>query len=281
MPRHAPVFSLQELLLTEAVKDLEAATPLQDDRAMRTAAATSSQRERRIVQRALTSPPTRASMATPPGCAGYCQRWAWWWWLRALFAALVTMSLLGDGRASTRWPRWRCWCCPTSQASWPGRCSPRCRAAVAPVRSATRRPRLGRRGPWQRRARVVPAALRLLDACRLAPWLLGGLNHLLWAVAYLLAALGLVAVLSLAEYRLGFETTILSPQTLYGWARAIAWLPIQLGLPARVPDPADAAGASHALGWWLISGTLAYGALPRLLLLALCAAVARSRTGAR
>lgn len=282
MPRHAPVFSLQELLLTEAVKDLEAATPLQDDRAMRAAAAASPQRERRIVQRALT-------LAADTGLDGDAA------WLRralptlglavaaagVLFAALVTMSLLGDGRRINALAALALLVLPNlaGMLAWalfaalPGR-----GGAGALGHAAAW---LGRRGPWQRRAaRVVPAALRLLDACRLAPWLLGGLNHLLWAVAYLLAALGLVAVLSLAEYRLGFETTILSPQTLYGWARAIAWLPAQLGLPARVPDPADAAGASHALGWWLISGTLAYGALPRLLLLALCAAVARSRTGA-
>jgi hypothetical protein len=282
MPRHAPVFSLQELLLTEAVKDLEAATPLQDDRAMRTAAAASAQREARIVQRALT-------LAADTGLDADAA------WLRralpalglavvaagVLFAALVTTSLLGDGRRINALAALALLVLPNLAgivawalfAALPGR-----GGAGALGHAAAW---LGRRGPWQRRgARVVPAALRLLDASRLAPWLLGGLNHLLWAVAYLLAALGLVAVLSLAAYRLGFETTILSAQTLHKAARAIAWLPAQLGLPAQVPDPADAAGASHALGWWLISGTLAYGALPRLLLLALCAAVVRSRSGA-
>ena len=282
MPRHAPVFSLQDLLLTEAVKDLEAATPLQDERAMRAAVAASPQREARIVQRALT-------LAADTGLDADAA------WLRralpmlglaavaagVLFAALVTMSLLGDGRRINALAALALLVLPNFAgiAAWalfaalPGHGG----AGVLGHAAAW----LGRRGPWQRRsARVAPAALRLLDASRLAPWLLGGLNHLLWAVAYLLAALGLVAVLSLSEYRLGFETTILSPQALHDTARAIAWLPDQLGLPARVPDAAQTTGASHALGWWLISGTLAYGALPRLLLLALCAMVARARSAA-
>ncbi len=282
MPRHAPVFTLQELLLTEAVKDLEAATPLQDDRALREAAAASPQRERRIVQRALT-------LAADTGLDGDAA------WLRralptlglaavaaaVLLAALVTTSLLGEGRRINALAALALLVLPNLAgivawalfAALPGRGG----AGLLGHAAAW----LGRRGPWQRRsARVVPAALRLLDRTRLAPWLLGGLNHLLWALAYLLAALGLVAVLSLAEYRLGFETTILSPPALHEAARAIAWWPLQLGLPAHVPDAAGSAGASHALGWWLISGTLAYGALPRLLLLALCAAVARARSGA-
>ena len=280
MPRPAPAFTLHELLLTEAVKDLEAATPLQDHRALREAAAASPLRERRIVQRALT-------LAAETGLDGDAA------WLRralptlglavvaagALCAALVTMSLLGDGRRINALAALALLVVPNlaGMLAWalfaalPGRGG----AGVLGHAAAW----LGRRGPWQQRAaRVVPAALRLLDASRLAPWLLGGLNHLLWAVAYLLAALGLAAVLSLSEYRLAVETTILSPQTLYETARAIAWLPAQLGLPAQVPDPADATGTSHALGWWLISGTLAYGALPRLLLLALCAGVARARS---
>lgn len=282
MPRPAPVFTLQDLLLIEAVKDLEAATPLQDDRALREAAAATTQRERRIVQRALT-------LAADTGLDGDAA------WLRralpalglaavaaaVLLAALVTTSLLGEGRRINALAALALLVLPNLAgivawalfAALPGRGG----AGLLGHAAAW----LGRRGPWQRRsARVVPAALRLLDRSRLAPWLLGGLNHLLWMVAYLLAALGLVAVLSLAEYRLGFETTILSVQTLIEWARAIAWLPAQLGLPARVPAPADAAAASHALGWWLVSGTLAYGALPRLLLLAVCAAVTRARSGA-
>jgi Protein of unknown function (DUF2868) len=125
--------------------------------------------------------------------------------------------------------------------------------------------------------RVLPAALRLLDAQRLTPWVLGGLNHGLWALAYGLAALLLAAVLAFSAYRLGWETTILSPRTLQEIARALAWLPAALGLPAQVPADAEAPGASHALGWWLISGTLVYGALLRLLLLALCVAVMLAR----
>jgi Protein of unknown function (DUF2868) len=282
MARPAPVFSLQELLLTEAVKDLEAATPLQDDRAMREAIAATPLRDARIVQRALT-------LAADTGLDSDAA------WLRralpmlglaavaagVLFAALLTVSLLGDGRRINALAALALLVLPNLAgivawalfAALPGRGG----AGVLGHAAAW----LGKRGPWQRRAaRVVPAALRLLDRSRLSPWLLGGLNHLLWAVAYLLAALGLVAVLSLAEYRLGFETTLLAPQTLHEWARGIAWWPAQLGLPAQVPDPADAAGASHALGWWLVSGTLAYGALPRLLLLALCAVVARARAAA-
>ena len=282
MPRHAPVFSLQDLLLTEAVKDLEAATPLQDDKAMRTAVATTPQREARIVQRALT-------LAADTGLDADAA------WLRrvlpslglaavavaVLLAALLTLSLLGEGRRINALAALALLVLPNLAGivAWallvvgPGRGG----AGLFGHAAAW----LGRRRPWRRRAaRVVPAALRLLDASRLTPWLLGGLNHLLWAVAYLLAALALVAVLAFSAYRLGWETTILSPQTLHGTARTLAWWPALLGLPARVPDSAEAAGASQALGWWLISGTLAYGALPRLLLFVLCAVVARARSTA-
>lgn len=265
--------------MTEAVKDLEAATPLQDDRAMRAAVVASPQREGRIVQRA-------RALAADTGLdadAAWLRRTLPMLGLAAvaagvLLAALVTMSLLGDGRHINALAALALLVLPNLAgiAAWalfaalPGRGG----AGVLGHLAAW----LGRRSPWRRRsARVVPAALRLLDQSRLSPWLLGGLNHLLWAVAYLLAALGLVAVLSLSAYRLGFETTILAPQTLHETARAIAWLPARLGLPARVPDTTETFGASHALGWWLISGTLAYGALPRLLLLALCAGVVRAR----
>ena len=219
------------------MKDLEAATPLQDATALREAAAATPMREARIVHRA-----RRLAADT-----GLDEDLAW---LRralpslglavvaagVLCAALVAMSLLGGGRRINALAALALLVLPNLigivlwalVALWSGRGGAGALGAAAAW--------VGRHLPGrQRAARVVPAVLRLLDALRLTPWLIGGLNHLLWALAYGLAALVLTAVLALSEYRLGWETTILAPQTLQELARAIGWLPGQLGLPALSP----------------------------------------------
>lgn len=272
-------FTLHELLLTEAVKDLEAGTPLQDSAAMADAARATTDRAARHVRRAL-------QLAAATGLDDELSRLR----RRAVAlgiavaavgvacAALLALSMLGEGRRINALAAMALLIVPNAigivlwallltggrgGAGW-----------LAGGASWLAQKRWAQGGVQ----RVLPAALRLLDAQRLTPWVLGGLNHLLWALAYGLAALLLVAVLAFSAYRLGWETTILSPQTLQETARTLAWLPAALGLPAQVPANAEAAGASQALGWWLISGTLVYGALPRLLLLVLCVAVTLSRS---
>lgn len=272
-------FTLHELLLTEAVKDLEVSTPLQDGEAMAAAARETIDRAERHVRRAL-------RLAADTGLdaeLGRLRRRAVALGIAvaiaaAVCAALVGLSMLGEGRRINALGAMALLIVPNvigmllwallllggsrGGAGW-----------LAGATAALARQRWAQAGVQ----RVLPATMRLLDATRLVPWLLGGLNHLLWALTYGMAALLLAAVLSFSAYRLGWETTILSPQALQAIAKALAWLPAAIGLPAQVPADADSPGASHALGWWLISGTLVYGALPRLLLLALCVAVALAR----
>lgn len=273
-------FTLDDLLLTEAVKDLEASTPLQDSAAMADAARATTDRATRHVRRA-------RQLATATGLDDELSRLR----RRAVAlgllvaavgvgcAALLALSMLGEGRRINALAAMALLIAPNAIgiALWAllllggGRGGAGWLAGGA---ASLARQRWAQGGVQ----RVLPAASRLLDAQRLTPWVLGGLNHGLWALAYGLAALLLAAVLAFSAYRLGWETTILSPQTLQEIARTLAWLPTALGLPAQVPADAEAPGASQALGWWLISGTLVYGALPRLLLLALCVVVALSRS---
>lgn len=280
MAPHADGFTLHDLLLTEAVKDLEAGTPLQDSAAMAEAAAATTDREARIVRRARV---LAAATALDEDVARLRRRLAALGFAVMLagiaVAALLALSMLGEGRRINALAAMALLIVPNAIGIllW---------ALLAAGSGRGGAGLLGTAAAWLARQRwvdgrarrVLPAASRLLETQQLTPWVLGGLNHLLWTLAYGIAALLLAAVLSLSEYRLAWETTILAPQTLHDISRALAWLPARLGLPAQVPAHAEAPGASQALGWWLISGTLAYGALPRLLLLGLCIAVALSRS---
>ncbi|MFT3666890.1 DUF2868 domain-containing protein [Piscinibacter sp.] len=276
--------TLDDLLLTEAVKDLEADTPLRDDAALTEAAAASDERERRIVLRARR---LAAETGLDRDVRGLRDRATGVGLLLAgavlLLGLLVALGLLGSQRQINAlavmlsliffngvgillWAFFALGGAQRGAGVWGG-------ALGALARH--------RRLPASLR-RVWPAALRVLAARRLTAWALGGLNHLLWALVYGAAALILTAVFAFSAYRLGWETTILAPQTLGRVAEAIAWLPERIGLPAPVPEYPDDQGASRALGQWLITGTLVYGVLPRALLVALCGAVLwrRRRGGA-
>jgi hypothetical protein len=275
--------ALQDLLLTEAVKDLEVDTPLRDDAALAAAVAESSDRQARIVHRA-------RRLAADTGLAEDLAR------LRdrmvtlglalaalgVVLAGLVALALLGEGRRINAVAAITLLIAPNllGIVVWAVLAVAGARGGSGAFGRAVAALARHRRAPEHVR-RVWPAAACVLDAQRLTVWALGGLNHLLWALVYAAAALMLVAVFALSEYRLGWETTILAPQTLHDVARGIAWLPEQLGLPAQVPENLDDPGASRLLGRWLIAGTLAYGTLPRALLALLCGAVllARRRRG--
>ena len=274
--------ALPDLLLTEAVKDLEADTPLRDDAALAQALAAGDGRETRIVQRA-------RRLAADTGLDRDLARLRDRLLLLGLalaalgmvLALLVAMALLGQGRHINAVAAIALLIAPNVLgivvwalltvlgARSQGGAFGRAVAALARWRLAPQHVR-----------RVWPSAARALDAQHLTTWVLGGLNHLLWAIVYTAAALLLWAVLAFSAYRLGWETTILAPQTLHDAAQAIAWLPEHIGLPAPVPEDLDDPDASRLLGYWLIACTLAYGALPRLLLATLCTAVWRRRRDA-
>ncbi len=274
--------ALPDLLLTEAVKDLEADTPLRDDAALAQALAAGEERQTRIVQRA-------RRLAADTGLDRDLARLRDRLLLLGLalaalgvvLALLVAMALLGEGRHINAVAAIALLIAPNVAGIvvWALLTVLGARSQGGAFGRAVAALARHRRAPAHVR-RVWPSAARVLDAQHLTAWALGGLNHLLWALVYAAAALIVGVVLALSQYRLGWETTILAPQTLHDAAQAIAWLPEHLGLPAQVPEQLDDPDASRLLGRWLIASTLAYGTLPRTLLALLCGAVLmRARRG--
>ena len=129
---------------------------------------------------------------------------------------------------------------------------------------------------------LARAAGSLLQRTRLAPWAFGLVSHLVWSAAFVLVLVGLLLAFAFKEYRLTWETTILSAQTFADFVRATGWLPGLLGFP--VPEltvgaspQAPLALPASAAAWWLVGCVAVYGLLPRLLLAVLCAVVWQRR----
>jgi hypothetical protein len=134
----------------------------------------------------------------------------------------------------------------------------------------------GGRGPPERQA-LLAAGLELLQQQGLGRWLLGALSHGLWALAFVLVLLWLALVFSFQAYELNWETTILPRDTLPAWVDRVGRWPAWLGLPVARAESlmaTDAAERHRLLAWWLMQAVLAWGLLPRLLLCAVCAALA-------
>ena len=136
-------------------------------------------------------------------------------------------------------------------------------------------------------ARLLDASAAVLQRLRLWPWLLGGISHGIWALAFALALALLLFDFAFRAYSLTWETTILSSHAFAAFVQASGWLPAQLGF--AVPDaaavqqalaasaPASATLASSAAAanqsawaWWLMGCVFTYGLLPRALLAAFC-----------
>ncbi|SNT18371.1 Protein of unknown function [Noviherbaspirillum humi] len=126
---------------------------------------------------------------------------------------------------------------------------------------------------------LLRAAHDLLRRGRLLPWAFGLVSHGVWALAFVLVLLALIAGFSFRAYRLGWETTILDPAFFAAFVRATGWLPHLIGFPlpdtATLLHPDAPGGDQRAWAWWLIGCVFVYGLVPRLLLAALCALVWR------
>ena len=133
---------------------------------------------------------------------------------------------------------------------------------------------------------LLQAAWQSLARARLLPWAMGLASHAVWALAFAVALGWLLFALAFHRYTLAWETTILSPGFFVRSVQALGWLPAQIGF--SVPDAATVLAATTApsatdpagqRGWalWLTGCLVVYGLLPRLLLVALCAAVWRAR----
>lgn len=121
---------------------------------------------------------------------------------------------------------------------------------------------------------MLRATTALLQRAKLLPWAFGIISHTIWALAFLLILLALWFAFSFQEYRLTWETTILSADFFIGFVQKTGWLPHLLGFP--LPDTSTllnprAAGSDHsAWAWWLIGCTFVYGLVPRVALAIVC-----------
>jgi hypothetical protein len=116
-------------------------------------------------------------------------------------------------------------------------------------------------------------------------WRVALLSNAAWLAFNLAGVLTAILLLSVRQYRFGWETTILPSAVVEAAVAAIAWLPAQAGLAppdaaaiaASRFDPADPAAfprQDDALrGAWsrlLLGAMVLYGIVPRLLLASLC-----------
>lgn len=119
-----------------------------------------------------------------------------------------------------------------------------------------------------------PSSRLLLDAGqsvmgqsrRFSGWAFGTMMHAMWAVAFVIALLGLFAAFSFYSFRLTWETTILSTDVLASFATLTGGLPRLIGFPT--PNVANVlSGEGDHRGWaiWLLGCTLVYGLGFRLL----------------
>ncbi len=129
---------------------------------------------------------------------------------------------------------------------------------------------------------LVRAATGLLSRARLMPWALGFVSHTIWAFSFAVVLATLLFALAFRNYTLNWETTILEPGF---FVRSVQWLGIApgwLGFPVPDAQTVLSPAASTAAGqrtWalWLTGCIVVYGLLPRALLALLCAGVWQTR----
>lgn len=125
---------------------------------------------------------------------------------------------------------------------------------------------------------LMRAFTRLLQQARLLPWALGLASHGIWALSFVVVLGAMLFALAFHRYTLSWETTILEPQFFLQAVQALGRIPAWFGFATPdasavlAPQPNDAAG-QRAWAWWLTGCIAVYGLLPRLLLLLLSAAM--------
>lgn len=125
---------------------------------------------------------------------------------------------------------------------------------------------------------LLRAATRLLRQARLLPWALGLASHGIWALSFVVVLVAMLFALAFHRYTLSWETTILEPQFFLQAVQALGRIPAWLGFATPdasavlTPQPNDVAG-QRAWAWWLTGCIAVYGLLPRVLLLMLSAAM--------
>jgi hypothetical protein len=265
MPPHFVAF--HDLLLVETVRAVEADTPLEDTVALRAAVEAATRREDRLVERARVLARSLRLEADIEGV----RRAANWLALLllaagAVLASSIVAAVLGGDRTLNA-------AAALGLALVPNLVGlPIWIVAVALARGGEgvlgRALRQAARLGWlsNHAPQVLAAAARLLDRHRLTAWVWGGVNHALWALAYLIALAAMAFAFGVRSYRLGWETTILPPGFFDGLYRLVAWGPV----PGAGTLAAGGEAASAALAWWLLGGVAAYGLGLRVFALAVC-----------
>ncbi len=117
-------------------------------------------------------------------------------------------------------------------------------------------------------------------------WGLSAISHAFWTVFLGAAVITTLFLLGSRQYILVWETTILSAESFVPLTRTLAAVPAALGFPvpglqdieaSRWTGPGSVAtNAAEAWSGFLVGSLLAYGLLPRALLLVLCVALTLS-----
>lgn len=120
---------------------------------------------------------------------------------------------------------------------------------------------------------LVQAMTTLVARTRLVFWTYSLASHALWSLFLFSAVVTLTYLFALHEYRFTWETTILPPTFFVQFVDTLGWLPSQFGIPPPTPDAVTRLTNDEATrqAWaaWILSGVVAYGLLPRVLLTAL------------
>ena len=125
---------------------------------------------------------------------------------------------------------------------------------------------------------VMRAFTRLLQQARLLTWALGLASHGIWALSFVVVLGAMLFALAFHRYTLSWETTILEPQFFLQAVQALGRIPAWFGFAtpdasAVLTPRADDMAGQRAWAWWLTGCIAVYGLLPRALLLMLSAAM--------
>ncbi len=119
-------------------------------------------------------------------------------------------------------------------------------------------------------------AIRVLAQGSGARWRLGAVLHGAWLTYTFAGLTTLTLLLVVRRYDLSWQTTLLSAEGLRELATVLSIAPHLLGAPGPESLPLSGAlSAGDHRGWaqWILSAVLAYGVVPRLFALAVCAAL--------
>ncbi|RYF34185.1 MAG: DUF2868 domain-containing protein [Comamonadaceae bacterium] len=128
---------------------------------------------------------------------------------------------------------------------------------------------------------LLRATTGLLNHARLTPWAFGFVSHTIWTLSFAVVLAALLFALAFRNYTLNWETTILEPGFFVRSVALLGIAPGWFGFPvpdaAMVLTPNQGLAAQRTWALWLTGCVVVYGLLPRLLLAVLSAGVWQAR----